>query len=139
MLKVILSILGGLIVAFLSVFASDWAFHALVPSSMRMPSELAERNAMAAYVARQPTSVLAGLAVGWAVAAFVGSAMATRFAARGEWPGWVVGALFLLATASNFFMIPHPAWMVAFAIMAIASAALVGSRIGAGAWPRAPA
>jgi len=61
----------------------------------------------------------------------VGSAIAARFSDRGDWPGWVVTALFLIATAANFLMVQHPAWMVVGAIVAIAAAGWLGSRTGA--------
>jgi hypothetical protein len=84
---------------------------------------------MAAYVAAQPMGVLVGLALGWAIAAFVGTAIAARFVGR-AWPGWFVGAIVLLATAFNFVMIPHPTWMVALALVAIVAATWLGARLG---------
>lgn len=129
MIRLILSIVGGLLVAFLLVFASDSLFHALVPSAAQVPSDPGDRAAMAAYVAAQPTGVLVGLALGWAAATFVGASIAARFALRGWWPGLVVGGLMLLATAANFAMIPHPTWMMALAIVAICAAAWFGARL----------
>jgi hypothetical protein len=131
MVRLLLAIVGGLLVAFLLVFASDALFHSLVPSASALPRNLNDSEAMAVYVANQPTGVLAGLELGWGIAALVGSAIAARFGSRGEWPGWVVGVLFLLATASNFLMIPHPAWMITLAVIAIIVATLVGGRLGA--------
>lgn len=131
MLKLVLSIIGGLVVAFLLVFASDWLFHALIPSASAVPADTSDQEAMAAYVAGQPNWVLAGLAVGWGFAAFVGAGLAARFAVRGEWPGWLVGGICLLATASNFVMISHPTWMVALAVFATVAATWAGARIGA--------
>ncbi len=131
MVRLLLAIVGGLLVAFLLVFASDALFHSLVPSASAVPRNPDDPGAMAAYVANQPTGVLAGLALGWGLAALVGSAIAARFGSRGEWPGPVVGVLFLLATASNFLMIPHPGWMIALAVAAIIVATLAGARFGA--------
>lgn len=131
MVRLLLSIVGGLLAAFLLVFASDALFHSLAASASALPRNSNGPEAMAAYVASQPTGVLAGLALGWGIAALVGSAIAARFGSRGEWPGWIVGALFLLATASNFLMIPHPAWMITLAVVAITVATLVGARLGA--------
>jgi hypothetical protein len=129
-LKLLSSIIGGLIVAFLIVFATDTLFH-LLSSSAAVPPDTRDREVMRAYMARQPASILVAMLAGWAVAAFAGSAIAARFGERGRWPGWVVGSLFLLATASNFVMVPHPAWMVAAGLLAIVIAAWLGSRVGA--------
>lgn len=129
MARLVLSILVGVVVAFALVFASDWLFHMLVPSASAVPAEADDPGAMAAYVAAQPMGVLVGLALGWAIAAFVGTAMAAQFAGR-AWPGWVVGAIVLVATASNFVMIPHPTWMVALALVAIVAATWLGAGLG---------
>lgn len=136
MIRLILSIVGGLVVAFAAVFATDALFHALAPTAPAPATN--DREAMRAYVAGQPAVVLAGLVIGWAVGVFLGSALAARFGGRGEWPGWVVGGLFLLATAANFLMVPHPAWMVFLAVVAITGAAWFGARFGAGASRRVP-
>ena len=138
MLRLTLSIVGGLVAAFALVFASDWVFHALIPSASAASADPNDREAMARYVASQPTGVLAGLVLGWAVAAFVGSMIASRFAERGAWPGRTVGGLFLLATAANFVMITHPTWMVVAAVIAIAAAASLGAHVGARTGQRVP-
>lgn len=126
--RMILSIVAGLAVAFGLVFATDALFHALAPSAAATPGEMADRAGMAAYVARQPDGVLAGLALGWAVAALAGAALAVRLAQRGGWPGWLVGMLVLAATIANFAAVPHPGWMVALAIVAMSAATWLGVR-----------
>ncbi|QIL01842.1 hypothetical protein G7078_02920 [Sphingomonas sinipercae] len=129
MLKLIASIIGGLVVAFALVFFSDAVFHALSPTSA--PSDFNDTDAMRRYVESQPVSLLVGVVFGWAVAALAGSLLAARYGGRGGWPGWVVTALFLLATSTNFLMVPHPTWMIAIAILLIAAAGWLGSRLGA--------
>jgi len=129
MTRLILAVLGGLILAFGLVFVTDALFHSLSPSTSTMPDG-SDREAMRAYVASQPASALAVILAGWAIAAFVGAAIAARFAGRGESPGWIVTALFLLATAANFAMVPHPTWMVLSAIVAIVAAGWLGARVG---------
>jgi len=131
MLKTVLAVVAGIVVAFGIVFASDALFHALAPSAPP-PADTNNREAMRAYVAGQPTGVLIAVLVGWTLAAFAGSALAARLARRGEWPGWIVTGLFLLATAANFMMVPHPMWMVAVGVVAILAAGWAGSRMGAG-------
>jgi len=73
---------------------------------------------------------LAAIIAGWAIATFVGSAVATRFAGQGERPGWIVAGLFLLATAANFAMVPHPIWMVLSAVAVIVAAGWLGAKVG---------
>lgn len=131
MLRLIASIVGGLVIAFAIVFATDTLFHALLPSAGAMPADPSDRAAMGAYVASQPPAALFAILLGWTIAAFVGAFVAARFAERGPWPGWIVGGLFLLATAANFVLIPHPAWMVIAGVLLILIAAWAGSRVGA--------
>lgn len=132
MLRLFLSVIGGLLAAFAIVFVSDALFHAVVPSASAVPDDPSDRVAMGAYVAAQPVGVLIGLALGWAVAAYVGVAIATRVGTRGAWPGWIVGALFMAATCFNFVAVPHPLWMMALAAVPISAATWLGAR--AGAW-----
>lgn len=130
MLKVILGIIGGLLLAFAVVFATDALFHMLAPAASRPPAGDAE--AMRSYVARQPVGALVAILTGWALAAFAGSAFATRLAVCGAWPGWIVTILFLAATAGNFLMVPHPAWIVVAAAIMILAAGWLGTRLFAG-------
>jgi hypothetical protein len=60
MLRTVLSVIAGLVVAFAIVFASDALFHALVPSAAP-PGDTSDREAMRAYVAGQPIGVLIAL------------------------------------------------------------------------------
>jgi hypothetical protein len=130
MLRTILSVIAGILVAFAVTFASDALFHALVPSAPP-PADTGDREAMRAYVAGQPTGVLIALPAGWSLAAFAGSALAARLARRGAMPGWIVTGLFLLGTAANFLMVPHPTWMVVLGVALILAAGWAGSRMGA--------
>ena len=129
MIRTVLSVIAGIVVAFAIVFISDALFHALVPSAPP-PADTGNREAMAAYVAGQPIGVLIALLAAWALGAFAGSALAAHLARRGEMPGWIVTGLFLLATAANFMMVPHPMWMVVLGVALILAAGWAGSRAG---------
>lgn len=128
--RLILSIAGALAISFALVFATDALFH-LMPSSAAVPADTNDREAMRLYVASQPPGLLAAMVMGWAAAAFAGSAFAARFAGRGFWPGWLVGGLFFAATAANFAMVSHPVWMVTAGSIGILAASWLGSRVGA--------
>lgn len=128
MLRLVLSIVAGLAVAFAIVFAGDALFHSLSTGQAPAPTDKA---AMQAYVAGQPVGALVVVLAGWALAALAGAALASRLGRRGQWPGGVVTGLFLLATASNFVMVTHPLWMVVAAMLSIAAAGWLGARVGA--------
>lgn len=132
MTRAVLSILAGLVVAFVLVFATDAAFHALTPARA-VPAGASDPAAMADYVASLPAWLLAGITLGWGVAACAGAAVATRSGRRGAGPGWAVGLLVLAATALNFAMVTHPAWMMVLASVLIAACTWLGTRLGRGA------
>lgn len=130
MVRLIVAIAGGVIAAFAIVFVSDALFHALSPTAAAMPTDMNDREAMRVYVASQPIAILVGLEAAWGAAAFAGAWIAARFGARGAWPGWIVTGLFLVATTSNFLMVPHPAWMVVLGLGLTGGAGWAGARIG---------
>lgn len=129
MLKLVLSIVGGVAVAFAIVLATDALFHSVL-SSGAAPSDMNDREAIRLYVANQPVGALATILAGWTLAAFTGAWIASRFAGHVQWPGWVVAGLFFLSTAFNFFLVPHPVWMVVAGTVSIISAGWLGASIG---------
>jgi hypothetical protein len=136
MLRLISSIIGGLLLAFLIVIATDAAFHAIWPVSA-VPPTANEPEAMRQYVAGQPVAALSAILAGWGLAVFVGSATASRFGSRGERPGQVVTGLFLLATLMNFSLVQHPTWMVLGGTALILLAGCIAARL-AGRGPVVP-
>lgn len=126
MLRLIGAIVGGLLLAFAIVFLTDTLFHLLSPGPARPDSNDAE--AMRTYVSRLPVAGLFGILLGWALAVYAGAGLAARLALRGDWPGWAVTGLFLLATLGNFLMVPHPTWMILMAIALILVAGALGIR-----------
>lgn len=125
MMRLVLGIVCGLVVAFALVFTTDALFHLTVPSAAR-PTDPA---AMQDYAMRQPAAALLAIVAGWAVGVFAGAAVANRIARAGAGPGWAVTALFALATAANFLMLPHPVWMIVTTAVAIAAAGWLAARL----------
>lgn len=132
MLRLILSIVGGVIIAFVIVMAGDMLSQSLATSAGPPPTDMNDRAAMEAYMAGLPTMVFIAMLATWTVAAFTAAAFAARFGRRGAWPGWVAGGLFLCATAANLLMIPHPAWMAITGVVLVVAAAWFGARMGSG-------
>lgn len=127
MLRSVLAVVGGLVLAFALVFATDALFHSLIATAPK--PDAGDAEAMRTYVARQPAEALIAIVAGWALAAFAGAALAVRLGRRGRGPGWVVTALFLIATASNFLLVPHPGWMIIAAFVLILAAGWLGSSL----------
>lgn len=134
MVRLVAGIVGGLAVAFAIVFASDALFHVLTASGATMP-DTGDRSAWRAYMDGLPMGALLQVLAGWTLAALAGAWVAARFGGRGAWPGWLVGGVFLLATAANFATVPHPAWMVGAAVVLILFAAWLGAKLPGRARP----
>lgn len=137
MLRLVLSIIGGVIIAFVIVFLGDMLSQSLAASAGPAPTDMSDRAAMEAYVAGLPMAVFLVMLATWTVAAFVAAAYAARFARRGAWPGWIAAGLFLCATAANLFLIPHPAWMAIAGVVLVVAAGWFGARVGTGGLVRA--
>jgi len=130
MLRLVLSIVGGVVVAFVIVLLGDMASQSLAASAGPAPTDMSDRAAMQAYVAGLPTAVFITMLATWTIAAFAAAVLAARFARRGAWPGWVAAGLFLCATAANLIMIPHPAWMAVAGVVLVVAAGWFGAKAG---------
>lgn len=130
MLRLVLSIVGGVVVAFVIVLLGDMASQSLAASAGPAPTDMSDRAAMQAYVAGLPTAVFITMLATWTIAAFAAAVLAARFGRRGAWPGWVAAGLFLCATAANLIMIPHPAWMAVAGVVLVVAAGWFGAKAG---------
>lgn len=137
MLRLVLSIVGGVVVAFVIVLLGDMASQSLAALAGPAPTDMNDRAAMAAYVAGLPTGVFLVMLATWTIAAFAAAAFAARFARRGAWPGWVAAGLFLCATAANLIMIPHPTWMAVAGVVLVVAAGWFGAKAGSTGFQRA--
>ncbi|MCS6625009.1 hypothetical protein N0B44_19010 [Roseibacterium beibuensis] len=138
MLRAILSIVAGVVAAFVIVMLGDMLSHAVAASSAGAPpSDMTDRAAIEAYMAGLPTTVFAVMLAGWTIAAFAAAFVAARFGRKGAWPGWVAAGVFLCATGANLLMIPHPVWMSVAGVVLVVVGGWIGARLGAKAVPAA--
>lgn len=131
MLRAILSIVGGVIAAFVIVMLGDMLSQAVAASTAGAPpTDMGDRAAIEAWMAGLPTTVFVIMLAGWTVAAFVAAFVAARFGRKGAWPGWVAAGLFLCATAANLLLIPHPLWMTVAGVVLVIAGGWAGARFG---------
>lgn len=123
----ILGVVFGIIVAGMAVAAGEFILAAIWP--MPQGGGMPDAEAMKTFMASVPLGMKIGLAAVYAVATFFGAVVATSVA-KGRWAGWVVTTVFLMATVANFVMLPHPVWLVALCLIAIAAAGWLATRIG---------
>lgn len=126
--RTILGVLAGVVVAWLTITASQFASAAMFPPSpgidMRDPEQLA------AFIAAVPPAAMALVVLGWVLGAFAGGWVAARISRRHSLiAAVVVGALVVAGVIANSAMIPHPQWMTVLGVALPLPAAWLAARI----------
>jgi ABC-type Na+ efflux pump permease subunit len=88
--------------------------HSLFPPPADI--NLADPEDVKRLMASLPAAAFAFVLLGWFLGSFVGSFVARKIA-RSNAAAWAVAVLFILFTAMNFVMIPHPLWMIAAGVL----------------------
>jgi hypothetical protein len=109
MLRMLIALLCGIVLALICVSGFDMLSHALSPPPPGL--DVKDPAALAAYVASTPLWAKAIVVSGWFFAPFLGALIAI-WIARDDMPGWIVATIFLAAATMNIVLIPHPQWMV---------------------------
>lgn len=118
--------IAGVLVAMLSVWLVQKIGHAVYPLPAGM--DLNDIEAMKTYVAKLPIGALLfviasyfiGTTAGTCAACAIGTMLPRIYA-------FLIGCLMLVATAMNVMMIPHPAWFIVAAVIAIVVGAWLGT------------
>ena len=127
MIRKILGVVFGIVVAMLAISGGQMALHLLVPMP---PVDMQDPEAVKTMMASAPMAGKLGLALVYAVATFFGAAVAASVA-KGRWAGWTITVVLLMLTVANFVMLPHPVWLVALCLVGIAGAGWFATRMGA--------
>lgn len=133
MVRTILGILAGLVVAWLTMSVCEFAslFLHRPPPGL----DLRDPQALAAHIAAAPLSAMLVVLAGWALAAFLGGWVAARIARHRRVAAILIGALVLAGVIANSTMIPHPLWMTIAGLVLPLPLAWLAARM---ATPRAP-
>ena len=131
--RLILGILAGLVVAWLSITLCEFAsvFLHRPPAGV----DLRDPQALAAHIAAAPFHAMLLVVIGWSLAAFLGGWVAARIARHQRWAALVVGAVVVLGAIANNMMVPHPQWMTIAGIVLPIPLAWLAARM---ATPRTP-
>lgn len=107
--RTILGILAGLVVAWVTMSACEFAslFLHRPPAGM----DLRDPQALAAHIAAAPASAMLVVVAGWTLAALFGGWVAARIARHRRVAALVIGALLVVGVIANSMIIAHPAWM----------------------------
>ena len=115
MLRTILGIFAGVVLAFVVLMGLEMAGHAMMPPPPGLdptdPEDLKQMVASASMTAK------VWVVFGWFAAVVAGGWVARRLSRKG-WAGWVIAGLIVLGGVANIMMIPHPLWMQIAAVAA---------------------
>ena len=107
--RLILGILAGLVVAWVSIALCEFASVFLHRPPLGV--DLRDPRALAAHIDAAPVQAMLLVVIGWSLAAFLGGWVAARIARHRRVAALVVGAFVVLGVIANNMMIPHPQWM----------------------------
>ena len=120
MLKKVLAIASGVVVAMLIIMVTEWVGHRVAPGPM--PGDAASEDMRIV-----PAVAMIAVLVGWFLGTLGGGAVANRIA-RLRWPAWAIAGLVLLGALVEFTTAQHPAWMIVAGVAAPLLAGWIVSR-----------
>ncbi len=129
MLRTILAVLVGLVVAVLTMLASEYIGMSLFPPPPG--TQLDTEADLARLIASASTGKLAWVLFGWTLAAFIGGWVASRISRRHRIAAAVsVGVFIVVGVVLNVSMLPHPLWVTIAGVLLPIPAAWSAARIG---------
>jgi len=129
MLRTILGIFAGVVVAFVVLMGLEMAGHAVMPPPAGL--DPADPEDVKQMVASASMAAKAWVVFAWFAAVLVGGWAARRLSRKG-WAGWVIAGLIVLGGVANIMMIPHPLWMQIAAVAAPLLGGWIVTRLPAG-------
>ena len=130
MIRKILAVIAGVVVAILTIFMIERLGHAVYPPPTGI--DFSDPEAMSAYTDNASAMELLFPALAWVVATFLGGSLATAIARGAPMVNAaIIGGLILFGTVMNLVMIPHPLWFSIVAIVAIIAAIFGTARFAA--------
>jgi hypothetical protein len=127
MVRSILSIVAGIVLAVVVIFAFQIVVMAVYP--LPAGTDRTDSESMKKAIAAMPAGAFAILLVGYAVGTCAGAWLAATIARRAPVVhGLIVGAFFLFGNIANVAMLPHPLWYVVVSMLLFLPVAWVGAR-----------
>lgn len=118
LLRTTVALLVGVVVTFLTISAVEQLGHLLY----RAPTGLdwQDSSAVSAYLKQLPIGALLLVLAGWLFGIFTGLTAATLMAGkcRGRF-ALTIGALVFLGAIANFYLLPHPMWLIVLSLCLI--------------------
>ncbi len=127
MLRKILSVLAGLVIAVLIIMGVEWIGIQLFP----LPSELNmnDMESLRTHPEMIPLANKLFVLLAWAAGTFAGSWLATVVSKRENFAqGLIVGIILLVLAIINMSLFPHPIWFWIIGILLFFPTAYYGAR-----------
>ena len=126
LMKTILAVVAGVVVGGAIVFVTEAVGHSLFPPPADI--NLANPEDVKRLMASLPAGAFAMVLLGWLAGSLAGALVALRIA-RKPVAAWSVAAVFIVLTTVNFYLIPHPGWMIAVGLLIPLASAWLALRL----------
>ena len=127
MVRTILGVLAGLVVAWLTISLCDFA--SLLLHRPPPGLDLRDPQVLVAHIAAAPPSVMLIALGGWMLAAFLGAWVAARIARHRRVAALLIGAMVVLIVVAKNLMISYPLWMVIAGVLLPLPLAWLAARV----------
>lgn len=126
--KRIAAVFIGLMLATTIITLAEKFAHSLYPIPEGFDPK--DNEQLVKMVQEAPFSSLLMIVMGFALASFFG-ALVVQFISNGQQPvsAYIFGGILVVLTTVNFLSFPHPIWMIASGILAVALFAWLGGQI----------
>jgi len=110
-LRTTLALLAGIATTFLTISAVEQLGHFVFP--LPSAADMHDSTVVAAYIKQLPVLALLMVLAGWGLGILTGMTIASIIAGRprGRF-ALTCGGLVTMGAAANFYMVPHPQWLV---------------------------
>ena len=126
MIRSILGVIAGIVVAVLTVMAVQALGHALYPYPADV--DLNDPEQIARVFPTIPLAAKLFVVAAWFGGALAGAAVAKAIAGR-DWAAWTIAVLIAIGGLANIFVIPHPVWMQVSAVVAPLLGGLIANHL----------
>lgn len=121
MLRTVLSVLAGVVVAVLLVFVMEKVGHYVFPPPPDV--DFGDPESLKTLAGRMPFGALLSVILAYGVGAFTGGTVAIHLSRlHVAWPAWVVAGVVLLFAVLTMLSFPHPVWFMVMAVLVIPAA-----------------
>lgn len=126
-LRTTLALLAGIAVTFFTISAVEQVGHLIFP--LPPAADLQDSTAVAAYMKQLPVPALLLVLLGWMLGILTGMTAASLLGGRprGRF-ALTCGGLVTLGAAANFYLLPHPQWLVWLSLILLPLVTFAGWR-----------